>query len=58
MRKLNHNGQPLNSTYKELRKRPVDYAERDSRSFSAELGKVKPGWLARFIAFLTVPVEV
>jgi hypothetical protein len=69
---FNHEGQSLNSTYRELqitgnimnkvdkstRIHGRDYAGRDSRSFSAELGHGKPGLFKRLISLLTTPMEV
>jgi hypothetical protein len=68
MRKLNYEG-PLKSDYAYLcpdkleprddgAKQPKDFAECDSRSFSADLDKAKPSRLQRLMAWLNTPVEV
>jgi len=58
MRKLNHSGQPLTSTYNELRKQPADYADADRQEIIREAGQCKPSLLKRALAWLNCPVEV
>lgn len=69
MRKLNHEGQSLNSDYAFLcpdklepsdqePKAPLDYAERDDKSFSADLSKTKPSRFQRLKTWLNTPMEI